>query len=624
MLPTLVSDRAKREGPPRMLRFQNPVLPSADTSMAARKKVTYMELPKKTQDNPVNALESAEKSLREFEQKFMKNPSADDIYKSLKSTYSDQFQFLSPSLERNIQRIALHKPKHKPQTSETKLTLVQTPKPPMIASRILDSNYIDKFYPHPSSSRAPNRIPLPGDFDFDIKKMLNQIKSTVFIPVKLEKQKSIPEALKLLSSDVLNNIAKTAEETEPDFMTKLLSQPDDMPISLPKQPKTNKLGIYWGSRITSGMCPESREGASLVMINRRFYLYGGQSRVKHHEVRVLNPDNWSWSLLRTSYTPKGRMGHSAIGYKHKILIFGGWTHYSKRLGVRRCVRKVYILNISDGKWQRYVGVGTIPEARRHHSTARIGKSVILFGGIDKNSRVMKDLYHYDIKQKEWSKIKAVGTKPTARSHATLVAVFDQSLLHRNDFTVFNMPKIKTESSMSFGFYLFGGLLEDGDASNDLYLLKISKEEFRWIKIEASGHPPEPRYNHTACLVSRYLIIIGGRNDKLFKTHSDSAIGDTCLFNLETRNWEKLDIQGQVPEARWGHCLASYNSKVILFGGINHYKYMSSTSLVLETDQNYVQELIKQHQELEKKHENADKMKDLIDFGAKAFRNIQLG
>lgn len=48
-----------------------------------------------------------------------------------------------------------------------------------------------------------------------------------------------------------------------------------------------------------------------------------------------------------------------------------------------------------------------------------------------------------------------------------------------------------------GFYLFGGLLEEGEASNDVYILKIEQYNLKWSRAtkRISGAPPRPRYSH---------------------------------------------------------------------------------------------------------------------------------
>lgn len=67
-----------------------------------------------------------------------------------------------------------------------------------------------------------------------------------------------------------------------------------------------------------------------------------------------------------------------------------------------------------------------------------------------------------------------------------------------------------------GFYLFGGFLQSGEATNELWILKSETEHLKWIKGETQGLAPEPRYQHAITKFEKEnaLIISGGRNDKI--------------------------------------------------------------------------------------------------------------
>ena len=71
-----------------------------------------------------------------------------------------------------------------------------------------------------------------------------------------------------------------------------------------------------------------------------------------------------------------------------------------------------------------------------------------------------------------------------------------------------------------GFYMFGGRLPSGKASNDLYVLSVKRDKksgrakFQAIVPETLGRKPAPRYSHSIDYVPRLSVVViyGGRND----------------------------------------------------------------------------------------------------------------
>lgn len=104
--------------------------------------------------------------------------------------------------------------------------------------------------------------------------------------------------------------------------------------------------------------------------------------------------------------------------------------------------------------------------------------------------------------------------------------------------------------------LFGGV-DHNSYLNDLWILTFQPEEkqYNWQQVEfkQSDKQPEPRANHSACLVEmnndqqQYMYIYGGYN-------GSKALSDMWRFDLETQSWEQVDdsINGEKPCARYGH------------------------------------------------------------------------
>ena len=431
-------------------------------------------------------------------------------------------------------------------------------------------DHIDRFYPHKSKTKIPNPIVLPGDWEFD--------KASNTQKIKAVGQIIDDQAYQKLSSENL----KEVQEEQDDFLVNLMLQRKK---SSPTFRNTSKfpLTFKWKNSYVKNSQP-SRDGATGIKINNKVYVFGGQGITKDNQVKVLHPYTRKWETLATSYSPKVRYGHSAVAYKQKIIIYGGWSSYSAKLGMRRCISKLLTLNLKTLNWQRHIALGKMPSGRRHHSAAALGKHMLVFGGVDKHSEVKGSLYVLDLKAKVWEKPFVRGKFPCRRSHHTLTPVFPSNVLENPKVDLAHLPKLNS-GRVACGFYLFGGLDQEGKALNDLWTLKADKGLY-WAKVDLQGSL-QPRYSHTSTFVNKYLFVFGGRNDQLFK-ETQELVQEVGVFDLEELVWKSVRLFGESPEPRWGHIAADFQNSVLIFGGMDYHRFMSAKLYTLETNQKKVQ------------------------------------
>jgi N-acetylneuraminic acid mutarotase len=568
-----------------MLRFSN-AIPEHEIVVITRKEQTKrMRIPRHrtlSMPSPLST-EWAEKSLKNFENvhKLSRNSSQGELVNTFKASMKDKYPKVSHCIDVNVQRLSLT---HSRANSRPLTPYVEEPLPPLQTLVEYDTELIDKYYPNPSHSRAHNRIVLPGDFEYDAKRSEQLAKSQHAMSQLKGSDKSTP---------VVNKESEDDAKDEEFILNLLKTQYEAKYLPKPKDNLLAGLNFFWSQRDVSSTRPEAREGGSLVCISQRFFLFAGQGTEKRNDVRVLNPDTWLWTPMKAAYAPKGRIGHTACGYKNKMIVFGGWAHYSQRMGIRRCFRKVYILRLKQGSWYSRVGSGEVPKARRCHMAASLGRSMIIFGGLDSLSKRLRNTYIYDIKDQSWQKVPTT-LLPGGRSNGTLTRVFHSSLMNRSDFSVLSPPRLKSEFVLpGSGFYLFGGLNDEDIPTNELLVLEMKNGSLVWSEVRQGGSAPLARYDHCAELVQNCIIICGGRNDSLFKRYGDSCLNDVHVFKVESLAWEEVKVHGSIPAGRWGHCCAAYGSKLLMLGGINHRSYLSSDVYVLETDRAYVTELVRQ-------------------------------
>ena len=400
-------------------------------------------------------------------------------------------------------------------------------------------SYIDKNFEYPSSSLIPNKVLYPGDWGYDSKKV---IKRNLLSELPSESFEN-----SLLSFEHLNK----------------LSEPE---IYLPEDCQQEV--FVWREVKSKGI--ESREGATMVKHSSGLILFGGLNRQKHNEVHLFSLMTLEWKTLATLYTPKERSGHSAVSYKHKMIVYGGCGDYSSRSAQRRCDKKVYILSMKNLKWQVFDGKGHKPRGRRNHSACRLGKFMIIAGGIDKFSRSLATCYAFNTKSHDWTPLPDL---PFEVSHASLTAVYPNSLVDNFAFEILALPLIQSNFSLK-GIYLFGGLMASGSVNQDLWVFNFGESPI-WKKAQTSGKMPVARHSHTAEVLKKYLIVFGGRNDAEFAGTRD-LVRDIGVLDLYSMTWQTLSAEGDIPKARWGHCSCVYENKLIIFGGIDYKHFMESS------------------------------------------------
>ena len=47
-------------------------------------------------------------------------------------------------------------------------------------------------------------------------------------------------------------------------------------------------------------------------------------------------------------------------------------------------------------------------------------------------------------------------------------------------------------------------------------------------------------------------------------------------------WDRVEVYGNVPEGRWAHGMTTFNTSLIMFGGITYHKFMAADVYFCET------------------------------------------
>ena len=379
---------------------------------------------------------------------------------------------------------------------------------------------------------------------------------------------------------VLPSIRKKTEARKvtlvPSMIPEESADPDDpQDFSL-----KNQIG-HWSILRCEGSIPRSCESAEILVVDCNLVLCAGQSQARHSELKILDLRTRKWKIMQTAHTPAGRLGHSVVSYKHKLVMFGGWS--SQEAAERHTYSKLLVLSLHSYSWDHPKSTFG-PTPRKYHAAAQLGRSMVLFGGVDYRSIIQDDLYVLDVKEKTWKVPDLCSTvKPGRRSHCTLTPVFPQTLKALYNFTIEKVPRVKDEYSLpNSAFYLFGGIDESKAPCNSLHALVVKNGKMMWSEVKCSGVPPCPRFSHTACAIHSSLFIYGGRNDMIC-SKTQVALADLFVLNVKNFKWDRVEVFGSIPDGRWAHGMTTYNTSVLVFGGISYHEFMPAHLYVLETE-----------------------------------------
>ncbi|GMH31006.1 hypothetical protein Nepgr_032849 [Nepenthes gracilis] len=180
-----------------------------------------------------------------------------------------------------------------------------------------------------------------------------------------------------------------------------------------------------------------------------------------------------------------------------------------------------------------------------------GPRLILFGGATAIERgasssapgirldgVTNSVHSYDVLTRKWTRIRPAGEPPSHRAAHAAAAV--------GTMVVFQ-----------------GGIGPAGHSTDDLYVLDLTNDKYKWHRVVVQGQGPGPRYGHVMDLVAqRFLVTVSGNDGK--RVLSDAWALDTAQ---KPYVWQKLSPAGDRPSARmYATASARSDGMLLLCGG----------------------------------------------------------
>ncbi|KAK7102658.1 hypothetical protein V1264_020848 [Littorina saxatilis] len=208
------------------------------------------------------------------------------------------------------------------------------------------------------------------------------------------------------------------------------------------------------------------------------------------------------------------------------------------------------------KWKRVTNTtGPCPRPRHGHRAVAIKDLMIVFGG--GNEGIVDELHVFNTTTNQWFVPAVRGDIPPGCAAYGFICDGTRILV-------------------------FGGMVEYGKYSNELYELQASRWEWKRLKPKPpkNAPPPCPRLGHSFTLLGNKGYLFGGlANDSEDpKTNIPRYLND--LYTLELRPlsnqmaWDLPVVEGTPPPPRESHTCVSYTDKdgrrprLIIYGGMS--------------------------------------------------------
>uniref|UniRef100_A0A8U8C0V0 Uncharacterized protein n=1 Tax=Geospiza parvula TaxID=87175 RepID=A0A8U8C0V0_GEOPR len=222
------------------------------------------------------------------------------------------------------------------------------------------------------------------------------------------------------------------------------------------------------------------------------------------------------------------------------------------------------------RWKRVVGwAGPVPRPRHGHRAVAIKELIVVFGG--GNEGIVDELHVYNTATNQWFIPAVRGDIPPGCAAYGFVCDGTRLLV-------------------------FGGMVEYGKYSNDLYELQASRWEWKRLKAKTpkNGPPPCPRLGHSFSLVGNKCYLFGGlANDSEDpKNNIPRYLNDLYVLELRPGSgvlaWDIPITYGVLPPPRESHTAVVYTerhgrrSRLVIYGGMSGCRLGDLWTLDIET------------------------------------------
>ncbi|XP_073293226.1 acyl-CoA-binding domain-containing protein 6 [Primulina huaijiensis] len=285
-----------------------------------------------------------------------------------------------------------------------------------------------------------------------------------------------------------------------------------------------------------------------IVVEEKLYIVGGSRNGRYlSDFQVLDLKNLIWSPVKLKMEASdvknkddalleafpAISGHSLIYWEKKLFLLAGLSkNVTDTVTVRFIDLELYNCDIVETS-------GNVPVARIGQSITVFGSKVIMFGGEDRNRRLLNDVHVLDLETMTWSSVETTQTPPTPRFDHT-------AALHAERY-----------------LFIYGGC-SHSIFFNDLHVLDL--ETMEWSQPQMQGDAVSARAGHASVAVNGNWYIVGGGDNR-------SGASETLVINMSKLVVSVLtSVKGRDPLASEGISISSASlggeNFLVTFGGYN--------------------------------------------------------
>ena len=381
--------------------------------------------------------------------------------------------------------------------------------------------------------------------------------------------------------------------------------------------------------------PNSRLQATFTKYYNLIYLFGGISSSILNDMWIFDITTKKWKQQKINENNFNfKYGHTSVLYNDSLYFLGGNININK---IKYQIEDIIIYNIINktlkianfkkegGKFNKHYF--RIPY-RRNHICELIGWNMVVHGGIDiekeysnkddeilflsnenynkNDNNVLCDFMMLDLNILKWTKLDNIRYKVRASKrkkkitelkrayHCSCLVLNSDNILKGNKLNIYHSEFTRDQNSIlspndpnknkhAFdpkyeGIYIFGGLDQNLQSTNTMYILHIFKNPLVLYEPHCKGITPSPRFSSTLNYYKplNYIVLYGGKNLNV-------VFNDLFILDITNFNWISVGLFGSINEKRAEHCSEIIGDNLIIFGGCNENNILNAKVFIIELD-----------------------------------------
>ncbi|KAF4673296.1 hypothetical protein FOL47_010737 [Perkinsus chesapeaki] len=297
---------------------------------------------------------------------------------------------------------------------------------------------------------------------------------------------------------------------------------------------------------------------------------GEDEKAAEEEADITEVADRSYHGFRRSAVP---LLGASIQLHRYLYVFGGFDG-------EQCFDDLYKLDLDKLEWTRIEGHGDKPSGRASHTATsdELAGSMFVFGGSGSHFGYTNkcDLYEFAYDTSTWSLLCEVGIstnaspmRPTTPPNALGAEVSIDRPGGVGHVGMANPPlnsELQDAPTARYGqcmvqhheqLYIWGGT-HGTNYPTDMHRFDLVSK--RWFGVIMNGEQPTGRYRHQALVRNDCMYVVGGSGTARY--------GDVFEFNFCTNTWRRLVCSGLdlFQQGRYAHAAVLHDSKVLVYGG----------------------------------------------------------